>query len=236
MKLPLSKRLLRCCSYVNPGDRVADIGCDHGYLGIYLLTKGIASSVIAADVNEGPLHSAVINARKYQVQQKISFYLSDGLRSIPREFDCMVCAGMGADTMISILTAAPWLKSNAYRLILQCQSKTPQLRSFLSESGWSIQRESIIRDGRFLYTVMEVIWNPGCPLSAGQCYLSPALLELAQPELPEYYARLVNGLRLAVSGRGEQAVPDLAEALKELDALAQNQALCPSKEETHDNS
>ena len=50
MKIPLSDRLLACCSFVRRGDRVADVGCDHGYLGIYLLTNGIASSVIESDV------------------------------------------------------------------------------------------------------------------------------------------------------------------------------------------
>ena len=47
MKLPLSKRLLACCDFVTPGDRVADVGCDHGYLSIFLVKNGIASSVIA---------------------------------------------------------------------------------------------------------------------------------------------------------------------------------------------
>ena len=103
MKLPLSNRLQKCCQIVHPGDRVADIGCDHGYLGIYLLENGIASSVIASDVKENPLQSAVINAHKFGVQNQISFHLSDGLRNVPRDFDCLVCAGMGADVMISIL-------------------------------------------------------------------------------------------------------------------------------------
>ena len=38
--IPLSKRLEAACRFVNPGDRVADIGCDHGYLGIHLLQQG----------------------------------------------------------------------------------------------------------------------------------------------------------------------------------------------------
>jgi hypothetical protein len=41
MRIPLSDRLASCCRFVNPGDRVADIGCDHGYLGIYLLKNNI---------------------------------------------------------------------------------------------------------------------------------------------------------------------------------------------------
>ena len=83
MKLPLSTRLLACADFISPGDRVADVGCDHGYLGIYLLTNGIASSVIASDVNELPLQSARVNSRKYGVADKMRFFLSDGVRNIP---------------------------------------------------------------------------------------------------------------------------------------------------------
>ena len=111
MNLPISRRLLACCDYVNQGDRIADIGCDHGYLSIHLLTQGIAQSVIASDVNEQPLQSAVRNAARYGVSDKIQFFLSDGVGNIPRDFDTLICAGMGADTMISILGAAPWLKN-----------------------------------------------------------------------------------------------------------------------------
>ena len=111
MKIPLSTRLLACAAFVNTGDRVADIGCDHGYLSIHLLTSGIAKSCIASDVAEGPLQSAMRNARKFGVQENISFYLSDGVRNIPRDFDSLVCAGMGGDTMIHILESAPWLRN-----------------------------------------------------------------------------------------------------------------------------
>ena len=43
MRLPISSRLLACAEFIAPGDRVADIGCDHGYLGIYLLQNKIAT-------------------------------------------------------------------------------------------------------------------------------------------------------------------------------------------------
>ena len=64
MNIPLSKRLQQCCNFVQSGTRVADIGCDHGYLSIYLLYHGIASHVIAADINPMPLQSAIANAEK----------------------------------------------------------------------------------------------------------------------------------------------------------------------------
>lgn len=217
MNFPLSKRLLTCAGFVAPGDRVADIGCDHGYLGISLLQQGIASSVIASDVNEQPLQCAVINAEKYGFRDKMTFYLSDGVRNIPRDFDCMVCAGMGADTMISILEAAPWLRSGQYRLILQCQSKTPMLRKFLSEHGWHIARETVLRDGRFLYTVMEVRWEPGCEkLTVGQWYITPALLSDSAPELEEYCRWVVEGLKIATRHKSD---PEKAQALQELSQI-----------------
>ncbi len=211
--MTISNRLLLCAGFVRPGDRVADIGCDHGYLGIHLLQKGIALSVIASDINEMPLKSAISNAEKYGVQDRMTFYLSDGVQNIPREFDSLICAGMGGDTMVSILSSAPWLKSENYRLILQCQSKTPLLRRYLSENGWYIARESLARDGKFLYTVMEVIYKPGTVLTPGQWYISPALLLDNSPDLKEYYDRVVEGLRLAAQHKDD---PLLAQALKEL--------------------
>ena len=229
MKLPLSHRLMTCAGFVCPGDRVADVGCDHGYLGIHLLTNGIASSVIASDVNEGPLQSALRNAEKYGVKDRISFYLSDGVRNVPRDFDTMVCAGMGADTMISILEAAPWLKNQQYRLILQCQSKTPMLRRYLSDNGWRITEESALRDGRFVYTVMEVVWQPEYPrLTIGECWFPPALLENPGPATVEYFRWITEGLRVAVA---HQPDTEKAQALAELDALAARQELTWLKEE-----
>ena len=217
MHLPISNRLLACAEFINPGETVADVGCDHGYLGIHLLTNGIAKGMIASDINEGPLQAARRNARKFGVQDKISFYLCPGVRDVPQDFDVMVCAGMGADTMVSILEDAPWLKNDRYRLILQCQSKTPLLRRYLTENGWYITKESVLRDGRFLYTVMEVIWAPEKPrLSVGQWYLPPALLTNAEPETAEYIFRVMDGLRLAVTHRNDL---EKKQALEELEII-----------------
>lgn len=200
MKLPLSNRLLACCGFVRQGDKVADIGCDHGYLGIYLLKNGIARSVIASDVNEQPLQSALRNAIRFGVKKQMTFYLSDGVRNIPREFDCLVCAGMGADTMMSILEAAPWLKNEQYRLILQCQSKRPELRKYLYANGWRIARETLAQDGKFIYPIMEVVYAPGEVLTPGQCHISPALLECGSELLPPFYDRVMAGVRTTVEG------------------------------------
>ena len=219
MKIPLSNRLMACCSFISPGTRVADIGCDHGYLGIHLLKSGIASSIIAADVNEGPLQSAMRNALKFGVRDKMTFFLSDGVKNVPQDFDTLVCAGMGADTMISILEAAPWLKDNRYKLILQCQSRRPELRRYLYEQGYRILRETLAQDGKFIYPVMEVIYDPVAPLSPGQYHITPALLNSGSALLGPFYDRVREGLEATVTGlrhSGSEKLSEFESILKEI--------------------
>lgn len=213
MKLPISDRLLACAAFVRPGDLIADVGCDHGYLSIHLLQQGIAASVICSDVKELPLQSAIRNAEKYAFRDKMEFCLSDGVQNIPRDFDCMICAGMGADTMVSILEAAPWLKDRKYRLILQCQSKTPMLRQYLSDNGYTISLERVLRDGRFLYTIMEVSYDPDAPrLTPAQCYLCPTLQET--DETDAYRQWVVGGLKISVQHQND---PEKEAIMRELE-------------------
>lgn len=219
MDISLSPRLQACCNFIAPGERVADVGTDHGYLGIWLLQKGIASSVIASDIAPGPLSAARRNVERYGFTRQMDCVLSDGVRDIPRDFDVLVCAGMGGDTIISILGAAHWLKDPKYRLVLQCQSKAPLLRHYITDRGWRITEETVVRDGRFLYTVMEVCWEPGHPLTVGQWYFPPALLENPGQETREYFHRVTDKLRRAILGQKEHAPKEYLQALQELEAL-----------------
>ena len=73
----LSKRLEEVLKYIDKEDIVADIGCDHGYLGIACLNKGVAF-VQLIDNKEGPLSQAKQNLKNYDTN-KYLLTLSDGL-------------------------------------------------------------------------------------------------------------------------------------------------------------
>lgn len=215
----LSNRLMACSSFVKPGSRVADIGCDHGYLGIYLIKKGLADFVYAADINPAPLDSAKHNGQKYGTADKMSFHLSPGVKHVPQDFDTLVCAGMGADTIISILNDAPWLKSEKYHLILQCQSRRAELRKYLYEQGYCIISERLAQDGKFIYPIMEIVYCPSTPLTPGAYHISPALLNSKSPLLKPFYQRVLEGIHTTVQGlshSGGEKLPYYQAVYKEL--------------------
>lgn len=208
MKLPISNRLLKCAELIPACDTVADVGTDHGYLGIWLLQKGRCRRVIASDLRAKPLDSARKNAALYGVDDRMTFLQSDGLREfIPGSFQTLVLAGMGGDLISRILEEASWLEGDAYRLILQPQSAANDLRRFLGERLWSIDREVLVRDGHFLYSVLSVSPEKGRPLTPGEQYISPALRREQDPLFPDYLARMLHALELTVSGITQSTDP-----------------------------
>ena len=128
----LTKRLEAIKNRITPGGRVIDVGTDHGMLPVYLAENGLAVSLAATDINAEPLARGKELAAEHGVQDRISFVLTDGLRGVGPEFDTVVIAGMGGETMISILEAAPWVRENRVQLILQPQSKFGDLTLWLS--------------------------------------------------------------------------------------------------------
>ena len=201
MKLPISKRLLCCASMVPPDARVADIGTDHGYLGIHLLQAGISPHVIACDLRKGPLENARRNARQFGAQDAMEFRLSDGLEKIaPEEIDCAVLAGMGGDLIVRILSACSWRAREGLTLVLQPQSAGNVLRRWLYSEGLELLREEPVQDGSFLYTVMQLRAGSPAPLTPGQEYASPALLQSGSPLVGAYLARVETALIATVEG------------------------------------
>ena len=231
MKLPISKRLLCCASMVQPGSRVADIGTDHGYLGIYLLQSGAARHVIACDLRKDPLENARRNAKLFGVDGEMELRLSDGLEKIrPDEVDTVVMAGMGGDLIQKILSQCSWRKREGLQFILQPQSAGNVLRRWMCEDGFEIQREEPVQDGHFLYTVMELRQGEPSPLTPGTEYASPALLKGESPLVGNYLARVENALQETVRGltNAEKQRPErlayFGQALLEIQEMRKNYA------------
>ena len=155
--LQLQPRLQMLSELVPNGARLADIGTDHGYLPVYLRQHNRINFAIAADVGQEPLQHAVRTASEYGVTG-VDFRLCDGLKGVGAdEVDTIVIAGMGGQTIIHILSQAPWTKMpDRYTLLLQPMTKAGELRRWLTENGYRFMGERLVWDKNFLYPVMVI--------------------------------------------------------------------------------
>ena len=158
--LSLDSRLSLCADFVRVGAKLADIGTDHAYLPVKLALDGKVQSAVAADINAEPLSRGTETINKYNVPHIVSTKLCDGLCAFEAgEVTDIVIAGMGADTIIGIISAADWLRNPDVRLILQPMTKSERVITYLYENGFEIlEQKCCIAEGK-PYTVMCVSYT-----------------------------------------------------------------------------
>lgn len=210
-QIELSDRLQTIADLIRPGSRVADIGTDHGYLPVYLLQNGMVAFAAACDVRDGPLDHARRSAAQYGVSGQLDFRLGDGLACIkPGEVDTIVIAGMGGETIASILKAAPWTNSTQYRLLLQPMTKMEILRAWLAIHGYQFVQERLVHENHTYFPVMVVTGGgEERALSLGQMWGGVGLLH--DPLQGRALEETVRHLSVAVVGLEKSSAPGNAE-------------------------
>ncbi|MCR4744754.1 MAG: tRNA (adenine(22)-N(1))-methyltransferase TrmK [Lachnospiraceae bacterium] len=153
----LSKRLERIISFVDKGAKIADVGCDHGFVPIELIERNIASEACALDVNSDPLSKAKSNAERAGLSEKISFYLSNGLEKLPAgKADTVIIAGMGGILMARILDQGPKdVMDGLKTFILAPQSEYEHFRHYLADKGFEIKDEALIEEDGKNYPIIK---------------------------------------------------------------------------------
>lgn len=174
----LSERLKAVAGMVTVGNRVCDVGCDHGFVPIWLVQQGKSPRVLAMDLREGPLRAAREHVSAYGLEGQIETRLSDGLHNYNiGEADTLICAGMGGGLMQRILAQESKKAASFQELILQPQSEIEQFRRFLRENGFRILDEEILLEERKFYQVMRAV--PGMKES-GTGVVSEEKIELCK--------------------------------------------------------
>ena len=211
VRLPLrsemTPRLLTAASLVCEGAVVADVGTDHAYLPIYLLSAGIAKSAVASDINAGPLSRAEANVNRFGLSHRVALRLTPGLAGI-EEFsptDILIC-GMGGELIASILDAAEFVRDPQIRLILQPMSSARELRLWLSQNGFTIIEERFAAEKDKLYVVL-------CATYSGEAYIlsdvdSYAGVGTAEPLYGEWLKRQIIAIEKQVNGLAKAGKSD----------------------------
>ncbi|MBQ6391999.1 MAG: SAM-dependent methyltransferase [Eubacterium sp.] len=226
----LSKRLLAVASAVTPGNRVADIGTDHGYVPIYLVENGSIPSAIAMDVNRGPLERAVRHIREQGLESRISTRLSDGMTELKsHEADTVILAGMGGDLICRILWKRKDLLDEHPELVLQPQSEWFKVRHTLHDLGYRIMQEWFLKDEGKYYVIMKAI--PGQERYDREAdYIYGAVLEVeCLPVYKEYLLREEKKRQGIMNRILENVKEDPSSQSKRLDELTEELGMIREK-------
>lgn len=147
------KRIEAIASLVPNDAFVLDIGTDHAYLPIYLIKNNIAKYVYASDVAEGAINQAIANINKYNLNDRIKTYLTDGIKDIPRDYNVITISGMGTETIKQILDNNLFLDT----YIIQSNNDLYDLRKFFNQNNYKIEKEIIIYEGKIYYSIIKFI-------------------------------------------------------------------------------
>lgn len=156
--MQLSKRMHLLASKVTEGNRLADVGTDHGYIPIALVLENKIPSAIAMDVNRGPLQRAEEHIRTYGLDTYIETRLSDGLHELRGgEADTILAAGMGGALTVRILSEGAHCLHTVKELILQPQSEIYLVRKWLYQNRFRIAEEDIVLDDGKYYPMIKAV-------------------------------------------------------------------------------
>lgn len=138
-------------SFVSEGERIIDIGCDHGLLDVYL-TLNKSCDCSACDVNKDIVNRAYSNFLKYDVLDKIDLFVGNGFDDLNVCDKTIILAGMGTSTMLKILSV-----NKSDKIICQTNTDLYDLRFGVCHMGYYINREDIVYDNNRYYVTIEFL-------------------------------------------------------------------------------
>lgn len=156
MKKILNKRLESISAFIHNNEKIIDIGCDHGLLGIYLFLNRENIKIISSDINDKPLLQAKNNLIKYNLEDKIELRLGNGLEVMSNDIETIVISGMGGITMMDILSDIkkyPQVK----KIILSPNNDFSYVRKKMKSYGFIPLEEKIIFDKGKYYLISMFI-------------------------------------------------------------------------------
>ncbi len=201
----LTPRLAAVAAWVPQDARLADVGTDHGYLPVQLILEGRIPSAIATDIRPGPLAKAAETVEHSALAGRVELRLCDGLAAVsPQEVDAVTIAGMGGETILKILSAAPWALDKC--CIVQAMSSLEDLRAGLDALDGHILRERLAREGETLYVITQ-LGRGGERLTPAECWTGKRERFGDDPLWPDHLAQCRRRAQRALDGLNQSSKP-----------------------------
>lgn len=153
----ISTRLQSLVDILQYSEVTVDVGCDHGFVTLYVLKNNIAKHVVATDISDKCLDKTRALISQHSLDNRATFVATDGLCDIHTAgIDQIIIAGMGGSTIMHIIEHMPKSCKSA-RLILQPMNNIMNLRVFLAKSGYTFERDMIVQDDGRFYHIMSLV-------------------------------------------------------------------------------
>ncbi len=175
----LTKRLEKIAAVLPKCKILADVGCDHGYIGLEALQRNLAEKVVFIDISAPSLQKANMHCGA-EYPSRASFVCQNGLQSVC--CDCAVIAGMGGLEIISVLNGADSLPRF---LVLQPMRSQQDVRRFLQQS-YNIVYDEKFFDGKFYDLIFAEKRLGGCRLSQDETEFGKTNLAHPSPDFLQF--------------------------------------------------
>lgn len=171
----------------SPCDVLADVGCDHGQIGLGFLKEGLCKKALMIDISEPSLNKARRLFREEGYEAQAHFLVGDGL--LPAgEAQGAVIAGMGGKLIVRLLENA-WAQARTKEyLVLQPNNSIGLVRGYLAEHGFVIRDEALCFENGRHYAIIRAEAGESPRLSALEQELGPVNLQ-KRPSLLASYAQ-----------------------------------------------
>ncbi len=153
-----NERLSKVLEFIDSEDKLADVGCDHGYLAMMAIDKGV-KFVQLIDNKNGPLMSAKQNLKPYEKKCQVLYSLSSGISNLESCIDTVAICGMGGELISQIIESDYNKAKKIKKFILQPNSKVSFLRHYLYIHGFAIIDEEIVSDMSKVYEILVVTFD-----------------------------------------------------------------------------
>lgn len=190
--MKITKRLENIANLVEKGKSVIDIGTDHGLVPLYLAKNNISKDIIATDISAKSLKKLEDKLDK-NLENIIKTEVCDGLDGIDiKEKQIAIIAGMGAITIIDILSKDIDKVRKLEYVICEGNIGNEKLRKFLNENNFIIDRDFLIKDGRKHYDIIRFKNGSDRKLSLGEIYFGKFIYSENNPLLMKRIEQIYN--------------------------------------------
>ncbi len=227
-EVKLKPRLAGVASLVPPGSVVADIGTDHAYLPIHLVTEKKCPKVIAIDKSAKNTKKARETVSLFNLGYKVDVRTGDGLSALAEGdgVEIVVLAGMGGTNICRMLMAAGGELRRYKRIVLQPMGDLPLVRRWLFAQGFYFFREKLAFEKGHYYEIIaaekgkEIVSEP-IHLELGPYLLKgkdPLLIPWLEGKIKRYDAILqgLGGARNARAGPRWKYFHQRCQAVREV--------------------